>query len=135
MLVKNEYYDETKDPIFTIETMETGKTYKIYIDGRVKGFGEKVKIFNRIPMVCGQKVNMNEHDILLSVSKALAEVIENFGWQSETFYSDVKSRSLHSSKSQEETVYLGSSIIFSPESSDEKFRKLTKEEINGKSKM
>jgi len=31
MLVKNEYYDETKDPIFTIETMETGKTYSVRI--------------------------------------------------------------------------------------------------------
>ena len=120
MLLKTEYFDETKDPIFTIATLETNKTYKIYLDGRVEGFGEKVKIYNRIPMVCDQKMVMSDYDIFLSVSRALAKVIENFGWQIDTFYSDVKSKSLHSSEEQGETVYRGSSIIFSSASSDEK---------------
>jgi len=114
MLLKTEYFDETKDPIFTIEAIESDKTYKIYLDGRVEGFGEKIKIHNRIPMVCGQKENMNEHDVFLSMSKAFSDVIENFGWQTETFYSNTKSKSLHLSGEQEETLYRGSSIIFSP---------------------
>ena len=120
MILKNEYFDETKDPIFTIETLKSGKTYKIYLDGRVEGFGEKVKIFNRVPMVCNQKTNMSDHDIFLSVSKAFAEVIENSGWDIDTFYSDTESKSLYSESEQEEVLYKGLATIFSPSLSEKK---------------
>ncbi len=120
MILKSEYYDETKDPIFTIKTLESNKTYKIYLDGRVEGFGEKVKIFNRIPTVCSSKRVMSNYDILLGTAKAFAKVIKDNGWQIETFYSDTESKSLHSDSEQEEILYKGSAIIFSPSSSEEK---------------
>ena len=120
MILKNEYFDETKDPIFTIETLESIKTYKIYLDGRVEGFGEKVKILNRIPTVCTQKTVMSEHDVFLDVAKAIAKVIKNNGWKLKTFYSDTESKSLHSDSEQEETLYKGLTTIFSPSLSEEK---------------
>lgn len=109
-----------EDPIFTIKTEETNKEYKIYLDGMVEGFGEKVHIVNRIPSTISTEVAHTEHDILLSMAKALSKLIKDYCWSTETFYSNTESKSLHSDSEQANILYRGLATILSPSLSEEK---------------
>jgi len=118
--MENAIFDENKDPIFEITTLETGKHIKIYLDGRVEGFGEEISIFNLIPSVWNGKAVRAKHDILLAASKSLAKIITDDGWKIETFYSDVESKSFNSSGEQDETLYSVKETFFSSASLEEK---------------
>ena len=113
-------FDENLDPIFEIQTLDTGKNIKIYLDGRVDGFGEEIKVFNLIPAVCDSKRARSNHDILLNTAKALAKVITDNGWDLNTFYSDTELKSFASSGEHSDTKYFVKRTFFSSSSSPEK---------------
>ena len=87
-------------PIFTITGKETNKVYKIYLNGKVTGFDEDVSIFNQIPSSMNWEVSTMKEKIFHSIVKKLSEVITDFGFGVENFYSVNSERALKSSEEQ-----------------------------------
>jgi len=78
-------------PIFKVTCENTNKVYKIYEDGKVEGFGENIRIQNYIPSRMIDQENALKHDILLHLTKNLADTISEFGFTPENIYSNYDS--------------------------------------------
>ena len=89
-----------KESIFKITTKDSNKVYDIYLNGNVKGFDEDISIFNQIPSSMNWEVSTMKEKIFHSIVKRLGEVITDFGFDVETFYSVNSDRALKSSEEQ-----------------------------------
>ena len=65
-------------PIFTITGKESGKIYKIYLNGTVEGFDEDVSIFNQIPTYMSKEVHTNRVGDLHKLVEKISEYIDYF---------------------------------------------------------
>ena len=89
-----------KEPIFKRITKDTNKVYEIHSNGNVIGFDEEVSVFNQIPYTLNLEVVTMEEKMLHCIVKKLSEVITDFGFNVETFYSVNSERALKSSEKQ-----------------------------------
>ena len=74
-------------PIFKITGKDSGKVYKIYLNGNVEGFDEDVAIFNQIPSIMGNDAEIRVRQIFVDALTNLGKTMENFGYKPEYFYS------------------------------------------------
>jgi len=73
-------------PIFTITGNETGKKYKIYLNGDVEGFDEDVSIFNQIPSTMSSDTTLRQEDLINRLFKKLQDLTEEYGYSKDYFF-------------------------------------------------
>ena len=113
-------FDISKEPVFQITTLETNKKINIYFDGRVEGFGEKIRIFNLIPSIDAGRTARAKHNLLLEMAKALAEVIaNNDDGGVDKFLTGIENKCFYGSE-QGEGLNSVSDVFFSSDSVEEK---------------
>ena len=92
-------------PIFIITGKDTGKAYKIYLNGNVEGFDEDVHISNYIPSIFLRELAIVKHNLLVDVVNQQSEFIENQGWDVDHFYSSKERKSISDGVLQGEKLY------------------------------